>query len=102
MDESIHGVVFFTLGSMVLIEEFPEDVLAAVYASLANLAPIRVLMKVVHKEKLPPGLPKNVLTMKWIPQVPVLRKKILISIKNVFFQFSILFANFFSSSFRKQ
>lgn len=73
MDESIHGVVFFTLGSMVLIEEFPEDVLAAVYASLANLAPIRVLMKVVHKEKLPPGLPKNVLTMKWIPQVPVLR-----------------------------
>lgn len=74
MDESKDGVVFFTLGSMVIIEDFPKEILQSLYAAFEKLAPIRVLMKIVNKEKLPPGLPKNVLTMKWIPQIPVLSK----------------------------
>ncbi|XP_051164969.1 UDP-glucosyltransferase 2-like isoform X2 [Leptopilina boulardi] len=75
MDESTHGVVFFTLGSMVIIEDFPKEILLGLYGAFAKLAPIRVLMKIVNEEKLPPGLPKNVLTMSWIPQIPVLRHK---------------------------
>ncbi|XP_043467683.1 UDP-glucosyltransferase 2-like [Leptopilina heterotoma] len=75
MDESKDGVVFFTLGSMVIIEDFPKEILQSLYASFTKLAPIRVLMKIVNKEKLPPGLPKNVLTMSWIPQIPVLKHK---------------------------
>ncbi|XP_051165052.1 UDP-glucosyltransferase 2-like isoform X3 [Leptopilina boulardi] len=75
MDESTHGVVFFTLGSMVIIEDFPKEILLGLYGAFAKLSPIRVLMKIVNKEKLPPGLPKNVLTMSWIPQIPVLRHK---------------------------
>ena len=74
MDESKDGVIYFTLGSMVLIETLPTKTLLAIYASFAKIAPIRVLMKIVNKDKLPAGLPKNVLTSPWIPQVPVLSK----------------------------
>ena len=74
MDESKHGVVYFTLGSMVLIETLPKESLLAIYASFAKIAPIRVLMKIYDEGKLPQGLPKNVLTSKWIPQIPVLSK----------------------------
>ncbi|XP_043468543.1 UDP-glucosyltransferase 2-like [Leptopilina heterotoma] len=73
MDESKEGVVFFTLGSMVLIETLPKEILLAFYASFEKIAPIRVLMKIVNKEKLPPGLPSNVLISNWIPQIPILR-----------------------------
>ncbi|XP_051159343.1 UDP-glucosyltransferase 2-like [Leptopilina boulardi] len=75
MDESSHGVVFFTLGSMVIIEDLPKEILLGIYAAFEKLSPIRVLMKIVNKEKLPPCLPKNVLTMSWIPQIPVLQHK---------------------------
>ena len=72
MDESKHGVVYFTLGSMVIIETLPKETLLAFYASFAKIAPIRVLMKIVNKEKLPPGLPSNVRTSNWISQIPIL------------------------------
>ena len=74
MDESKHGVIYFTLGSMVLIETLPTETLLAIYASFEKISPIRVLMKIFNKDKLPVGLPKNVLTSPWIPQIPVLSK----------------------------
>ena len=74
MDESKHGVVYFTLGSMVIIETLPKETLLAIYASFTKISPIRVLMKIVNKEKLPPGLPSNVRTSNWIPQLQVLSK----------------------------
>ena len=72
MDESKDGVILFTLGSMVIIESMPENTMLAIYASFKKIAPMRVLMKVINKEKLPHGLPSNVKTLPWIPQVPVL------------------------------
>lgn len=74
MDKSTRGVVYFSLGSMILIESLPSDILLAFYASFSKLAPIKVLMKVANRDKLLPGLPDNVMTSSWIPQVPVLRK----------------------------
>lgn len=73
MDKSTRGVVYFSLGSMILIESLPSDILLAFYASFSKLAPIKVLMKVANRDKLLPGLPDNVMTSSWIPQVPVLR-----------------------------
>ncbi|XP_051159346.1 UDP-glucosyltransferase 2-like [Leptopilina boulardi] len=75
MDESTDGVVYFSLGSMVIIEDFPKEILLGIYGAFEKLAPIRFLIKIVNKEKLPPGLPKNVMTMSWIPQIPVLKHK---------------------------
>lgn len=72
MDESSDGVVYFTLGSMVLIETLPRDQLKELYTSFEKISPVRVLVKIVDKSKLPPGLPKNVKTLPWIPQQPVL------------------------------
>ncbi|XP_012282468.1 UDP-glucuronosyltransferase 2A3-like [Orussus abietinus] len=72
LDESTSGVLYFSLGSMMKVETLPKNVLQALFASFKKLAPIRVLMRSVKREELPPGLPENVHTMPWIPQLPVL------------------------------
>ncbi|XP_029035422.2 UDP-glucosyltransferase 2-like [Osmia bicornis bicornis] len=75
LDESTHGCIFFTFGSMVRIETFPDPLLRTFYKVFEKLAPVRVLMKVAKKEDLLPGLPKNVMIKSWFPQVPILKHK---------------------------
>ncbi|XP_033229035.1 UDP-glucuronosyltransferase 2B15-like [Belonocnema kinseyi] len=73
MNESTNGVIYFTFGSMILVETLPEETLLAFYKSFEKIAPMRVLMKIADKTKLLPGLPDNVRTSSWIPQIPVLK-----------------------------
>ncbi|KAK0165650.1 hypothetical protein PV328_004152 [Microctonus aethiopoides] len=75
MNESTAGVVYFTLGSMVNIETFPDVTIRAFYSTFKKIAPVRVLMKVGNKENLLPGLPDNVMISSWIPQVAILAHK---------------------------
>ncbi|KAL7306834.1 hypothetical protein TKK_0000995 [Trichogramma kaykai] len=60
---------------MVLIETLPTNTLKQIYKSFEKLAPMRVLVKIVNRSNLPPGLPKNVKVLPWIPQQPVLAHK---------------------------
>ncbi|XP_046736278.1 UDP-glucosyltransferase 2-like [Diprion similis] len=73
LDESEKGCIYVSFGSMVTIESFPEKTLLEIYTAFKKIAPIRVLMKVANAKSLPPGLPSNVLTSNWVPQVQVLR-----------------------------
>ncbi|KAL0120592.1 hypothetical protein PUN28_008345 [Cardiocondyla obscurior] len=73
MNDSKDGFVYFTLGSMVLIETFPSEFLRILYASLGKIAPIRVLMKIPNPEKLPLGLPVNFYISPWMPQIKILK-----------------------------
>ncbi|XP_014220312.2 UDP-glucuronosyltransferase 1-3-like [Trichogramma pretiosum] len=75
MDESKDGFIYVSFGSMVQIETFPEHDIKELYASFKNIAPIRVVMKIAKPELLPPGLPSNVITHSWLPQVKVLKHK---------------------------
>ncbi|XP_014213310.1 UDP-glucuronosyltransferase 1-6-like [Copidosoma floridanum] len=75
LDDSVHGVVYLSFGSMVLVESLPKEQLEEIYAAFAKIAPMRVLMKVVDESVLPAGLPDNVVTMPWIPQIPLLAHK---------------------------
>ncbi|XP_063989913.1 UDP-glucosyltransferase 2-like isoform X2 [Diachasmimorpha longicaudata] len=75
MNESTSGVIYFTLGSMVNIETFPETTIRRFYTVFKQIAPVRVLMKVANKTALLPGLPDNVRTSSWIPQMAVLAHK---------------------------
>ncbi|XP_011629710.1 UDP-glucuronosyltransferase 1-9-like [Pogonomyrmex barbatus] len=75
LDESKDGCIYFTFGSMVRIETFPKEIVQQFYASFEKIAPVRVLMKVAKKEDLLPGLPKNVMTQSWFPQISVLKHK---------------------------
>ncbi|XP_046736272.1 UDP-glycosyltransferase UGT5-like [Diprion similis] len=75
LDDSRDGFVYMSFGSMIKIESFPKETLAALYNSLHKLAPVRVLIKIAKPQELPPGLPSNVLTLSWVPQVPVLKHK---------------------------
>lgn len=72
LDESVDGAVFFTFGSLTLIESLPEKMILDIYKSLARLAPMRVVMKIADKKKLPSGLPKNVYISPWFPQQAIL------------------------------
>ena len=72
MDESPDGVVYFSFGSLVLIETLPSTTLTDIFNSLSKISPVKVLLKLVDKKKLPLEIPKNVLTSSWIPQQAVL------------------------------
>ncbi|XP_015113243.1 UDP-glucuronosyltransferase 2B20 [Diachasma alloeum] len=73
LDESPEGFVYFTFGSMMQIESFPPHVLDILYKSLRKISPVRVLMKIPRPELLPPGLPGNIRTFSWMPQLKVLK-----------------------------
>ncbi|XP_012215174.1 UDP-glucosyltransferase 2 [Linepithema humile] len=75
LDESKDGCIYFTFGSMVRIETFSKELLKTFYTSFEKIAPTRVLIKIAKKEELPPGLPKNVMTQSWFPQITVLKHK---------------------------
>lgn len=72
LDKSTKGFVYVSFGSMVKIESLPEEKVKIFYESLGKLAPVSVLMKIAKPEELLPGLPKNILTASWLPQIKVL------------------------------
>ncbi|XP_011881506.1 PREDICTED: UDP-glucuronosyltransferase 2B31-like [Vollenhovia emeryi] len=73
MNDSKNGFIYFTFGSMMMIETFPPEFIRVLYVSLGKIAPTRVLMKIPSPEKLPPGLPGNIYMSPWMPQIKVLR-----------------------------
>ncbi|XP_047366103.1 uncharacterized protein LOC124955559 [Vespa velutina] len=72
-DESKDGFIYFTFGSMVKIESFPRKILDIFYKSFEKISPVNILMKIPNPKELPPGLPKNVHILPWIPQLKVLQ-----------------------------
>lgn len=77
LDEAKHGCIYVSFGSMVRLETFPKKTLDIFYSSFKKLAPVRVLMKIAKKEELPPGLPENVKTHHWLPQIQILSEFII-------------------------
>ncbi|KOC60177.1 Ecdysteroid UDP-glucosyltransferase [Habropoda laboriosa] len=75
LDESTHGCIYFSFGSMVRIETFSKPLIETFYKVFEKIAPVRVLMKIAKKEDLLPGLPKNVMTQPWFSQVSVFKHK---------------------------
>ncbi|XP_051166485.1 UDP-glucosyltransferase 2-like isoform X2 [Leptopilina boulardi] len=75
LDESNHGCIYMSFGSMVKIESFPKEILKIFYTTFENIAPVRILMKIANKMELPPRLPNNVKTYHWLPQIQVLKHK---------------------------
>lgn len=72
MEESTHGVVYFTFGTVSRVETIPKETILAFYSSFGKIAPVRILMKIKDKTLLPPGLPENVKILSWLPQIQVL------------------------------
>nr|CAD7590136.1 unnamed protein product [Timema genevievae] len=69
MDESEHGVVYFSLGSLIQVQTLAPEKLNALMDAFAAL-PERVLMKYTGDTL--PGKPSNVMTGKWLPQLDIL------------------------------
>ncbi|KAL0123310.1 hypothetical protein PUN28_005685 [Cardiocondyla obscurior] len=73
MNDSTDGFIYFTFGSMMVIESFPQEFLKVLYASLGKIAPTRVLMKIPNPDRLPPHLPENIYVSPWMPQIKILK-----------------------------
>ncbi|XP_069672948.1 UDP-glucosyltransferase 2-like [Periplaneta americana] len=69
INESEHGVIYFSFGSMVQCETMPQEKLKALLGAFKEL-PQRILWKC--KEDAFQELPSNVKLLKWIPQNDVL------------------------------
>lgn len=70
IEDSPHGVIFFTFGSVVSITSLPENIQKAFKEAFAQV-PQKVLWKYEGEMK---DKPKNVITRKWFPQRDILRK----------------------------
>ena len=74
LDNSKHGFIYFTLGSMFRLETFPIETLTIIFDEFEKIKPMQVLVKIAKPEDLPIKLPSNVKTLSWMPQEKVLRK----------------------------
>ncbi|CAH1709462.1 unnamed protein product [Aphis gossypii] len=68
IDDAPHGVIYFTLGSVVLMSSLPENVVS-VFRECFSQIPQKVLWKYEGDMK---DKPKNVMTRKWFPQRDIL------------------------------
>ncbi|XP_001944591.2 UDP-glucuronosyltransferase 2B15 [Acyrthosiphon pisum] len=68
IEQSPHGVVYFTFGSIVKMTSLPEHIKKALIDGLAQI-PQRVLWK--YEDEIE-NLPKNVMVRKWLPQREIL------------------------------
>lgn len=69
MDDSPHGVIFFTLGSVVAISSLPESTKKNIIEVLGEV-PQRVLLK--YEDEITHDLPTNMMIKKWFPQRDIL------------------------------
>lgn len=70
INEAEHGVIYVNLGSTVKDSTLPSDKLKELLSTFAKL-PLRVLWKWDGANL---QLPRNVMTMKWLPQYDILSK----------------------------
>ncbi|XP_075976669.1 UDP-glycosyltransferase UGT5-like [Anticarsia gemmatalis] len=68
IDESKHGVIYISFGSMLRPDLTPQDKVEAIVGAISGL-PQRIVWKWDGKL---PGNPKNVYTSKWLPQNDIL------------------------------
>ena len=74
LDESNHGFIYVSFGSLLKFESFPSTAVEAMYKTFEQISPSRVLLKISNPKALPKNLPANVLTQSWLPQLQVLSK----------------------------
>lgn len=70
IEGSPHGVIVFSLGTVVALSSLPDHIQKVFKDALAEV-PQRVLMKYEGEMK---DKPKNVMTSKWLPQRDILCK----------------------------
>lgn len=75
MDNSPHGVIFFTFGSIVAISSLPENTKNLIIEVLGQV-PQRVLLK--YEGEITSDLPKNIMVKAWFPQRDILGKYLLL------------------------
>ncbi|XP_051160986.1 UDP-glucosyltransferase 2-like [Leptopilina boulardi] len=75
MDKSTKGIVYFDLGSKILMENLPKKIIIAFLASFGKIKFYRILMKIKNIENFPLELPRNVKTFTNISRIQVLAHK---------------------------
>lgn len=69
IEESEHGVIYISFGSMLRATSTPKDKVQAIIDAVSEI-PQRIIWK--WEEKNLPGNPKNIYISKWLPQNEIL------------------------------
>lgn len=70
IDNAEHGVIYFSLGSVVRMEDMPIEIQNGIKDGFAEL-PQKILWK-LESDRPIVDLPKNVMTRKWYPQYDII------------------------------
>ncbi|XP_058788821.1 UDP-glucosyltransferase 2-like [Phymastichus coffea] len=73
MDDSEHGFIYFSFGTITKIESLPPEALAQLFVAFRRISPIQIIMKSQNPKALPKNLPDNVHTFFWLPQRKILQ-----------------------------
>lgn len=76
IENSEHGVIYFSLGSVVRMEDLPISIQHGLKEGFREL-PQKVLWK-LESDRPIIDFPKNVITRKWFPQYDIISKNIFI------------------------
>ncbi|OXU22681.1 hypothetical protein TSAR_000187 [Trichomalopsis sarcophagae] len=71
LDKSKDGFIYFSFGSLVVIETLPHEALERFYSAIRKISPVKVLMRVPHPDDMPKNMPDNVYKFSWLPQQTV-------------------------------
>ncbi len=94
MDDSKHGVILFTLGSIINTNTIEPKMLASLKEAFARI-PQNIIWKCDSKLE---GVSKNVLQMNWIPQRDILGDAFLVTVTSFNESILLTFIPSFSSS----
>ncbi|KAJ8675927.1 hypothetical protein QAD02_011713 [Eretmocerus hayati] len=75
LDNSKDGFIYFSLGSMTLIESFPDDLLQKFLNVFRKIPSITIIMRVQKPELMPDNLPHNIYMQPWLPQQKIIQHK---------------------------
>ncbi|XP_055295942.1 UDP-glucosyltransferase 2-like [Sitodiplosis mosellana] len=87
LDEAKHGVIYFSLGTVVNTSKMPKEKLQVFLDTFRRLKQ-RVIWKLENESI--PNLPKNVMVKKWLPQTDILAHKNIV----LFISHGGMFSNF--------
>ncbi|KAJ8676458.1 hypothetical protein QAD02_012245 [Eretmocerus hayati] len=73
LDESEHGFIYFSFGTVTVLESFPKEVLEKFFAAFHKISPVRVIVKSTNSTALTRHIDKNIFTFSWLPQQRILQ-----------------------------
>lgn len=72
LDESDNGFIYFSFGTLTVLESLPLDILDKLYNAFRIVSPVKIIMRAPNPDVMPKNLSDNVFIYNWLPQQKIL------------------------------